>query len=318
MRPGLSNTRGLSYEDGLLVVGVRSAYAKDWLENRLYGTIQQHASEIAHRTTTIRFVVQGNMANDRTLRSTPPTGLLDIRPLSQPEIPSSDARGKPRRSTPATPSTRSSSGQANRLAHAGCLAVAENPGMAYNPLFIYGGVGLGKTHLLHAIGNRALQDSRSTLYVSAETFTNELINSIRNRTTEEFRATYRTIDVLLLDDIQFIISKERTQEEFFHTFNDLYQRQPPDRPLQRPPAQGVRRAGGAPALALRVGSDRRHPAARPGDAHRHPARQGRGTRHPGARRGARVHRPAGAEQHPRTGRRAQPRHRHQRGPWASP
>ena len=114
-------------------------------------------------------------------------------------------------------------GQANRLAHAGSLAVAENPGMAYNPLFVYGGVGLGKTHLLHAIGNYVLQREKRTLYVSAETFANEMINAIRNRTTEEFRAKYRTIDVLLLDDVQFIINKERTQEEFFHTFNDLYQ-----------------------------------------------------------------------------------------------
>jgi chromosomal replication initiator protein len=115
-------------------------------------------------------------------------------------------------------------GQANRLAHAGCLAVAENPGMAYNPLFIYGGAGLGKTHLLHAIGNQALQDNRSTLYVSTETFANELIQAIRNRTTEAFRARYRSIEVLLLDDVQFLINKEATQEEFFHTFNDLYQR----------------------------------------------------------------------------------------------
>jgi chromosomal replication initiator protein len=114
-------------------------------------------------------------------------------------------------------------GQSNRLAHAGSLAVAENPGLAYNPLFIYGGVGLGKTHLLHAVGNQSVQDQRRTLYVSAETFANELINSIRTRSTEEFRAKYRTIDVLLLDDVQFLINKERTQEEFFHTFNDLYQ-----------------------------------------------------------------------------------------------
>lgn len=220
----IDNTRGLSYEDGLLVVGVRSAYAKDWLENRLYGTIQRTLSEIAHRTTTIRFVVQGNIANDQDAAEHAALGLLDIHPLAQPEIPSSDAAREASQVNARYTFDAFVVGQANRLAHAGCLAVAEDPGMAYNPLFVYGGAGLGKTHLLHAIGNRALQDGRSTLYVSTETFANELILAIRNRTTEAFRARYRSIEVLLLDDVQFLINKEATQEEFFHTFNDLYQR----------------------------------------------------------------------------------------------
>jgi chromosomal replication initiator protein len=220
----IDNTRGLSYEDGLLVVGVRSAYAKDWLENRLYGTIQRTLSDIAHRTTTIRFVVQGNIANDQDAAERTIPALLDVLPLSQPEMPSSDAAREASQVNARYTFDAFVVGQANRLAHAGCLAVAENPGMAYNPLFVYGGAGLGKTHLLHAIGNRALQDGRSTLYVSTETFANELILAIRNRTTEAFRARYRSIEVLLLDDIQFLINKEATQEEFFHTFNDLYHR----------------------------------------------------------------------------------------------
>lgn len=113
-------------------------------------------------------------------------------------------------------------GKSNQLAHAASFAVAENPGRIYNPLFLYGGVGLGKTHLLHAVGHVGETTGLNVLYVTSEKFTNEIINAIRFQKTEEFRAKYRQIDILLVDDIQFIAGKESTEEEFFHTFNTLH------------------------------------------------------------------------------------------------
>ena len=214
----LNNTNSVSCEDGVLVVGVRSAYAKDWLENRLYGLIHSTVSDIAARTMTVRFIVQRSSVSEPEQVS-----LLNRQTL--PEV-SADQMAGDYASSRLNPKYTFDTfivGHSTRLAHAGCQAVAEQPGVAYNPLFIYGGVGLGKTHLLHAIGNHVVERGGNALYVSAETFANEMINGIRSRTNEQFRARYRTIGVLLLDDTQFLINKERTQEEFFHTFNDLHQ-----------------------------------------------------------------------------------------------
>jgi chromosomal replication initiator protein len=204
------NAEFISYEDGSFIIGVQNAYARDWLQNRLLSTVTRLLTGIMNRTVEVRFVVWQNP-------SKPPEKENNF--VSLPEL------------TSLAPNPTLNSrysfdtfvvGASNRLAHAASLAVAEKPAQAYNPLFLYGGVGLGKTHLLHAIGNLCHLRDLQVLYVSSEEFTNDLINAIRTHTTQAFREKYRRIDVLLVDDIQFIAGKESTQEEFFHTFNTLH------------------------------------------------------------------------------------------------
>lgn len=207
------DTKPVSYQDGMLTVGVRNAYARDWLENRLASTVNRLLFGITSSTVDVKFIVSGMEAEQ----------IADETPLPKP-IPAV-ASEQPLRSLSINPRYVFETyvvGSGNRLAHAACLAVAEKPARAYNPLFVYGGVGLGKTHLLHAIGNACLQRGLNILYVSSEEFTNDMIGSIRTHTNQAFREKYRSADVLLVDDIQFIAGKESTQEEFFHTFNTLH------------------------------------------------------------------------------------------------
>src|SRR5215510_12467156 len=206
------DTKPVSYQDGMLTVGVRNAYARDWLENRLATTVNRLLFGITSASVDVKFIVSGLEAEQVMDEPTPHRSQLEPVAVSE----------QPARSLTINPRYVFETyvvGSGNRLAHAACLAVAEKPARAYNPLFLYGGVGLGKTHLLHAIGNSCQARGLNVLYVSSEEFTNDMINAIRTHTTQAFREKYRSIDVLLIDDIQFIAGKESTQEEFFHTFN---------------------------------------------------------------------------------------------------
>lgn len=198
----VNTTKPLAYHDGTLVILTLNEFSRDWLETRFSTLIRSYLEHKYSRNFTLRFIT--------------PNGKENI------FFPKDEQR------QPLNPKYNFNTfvvGNNNRLAHAAALAVAEAPSKAYNPLFIYGGVGLGKTHILHAIGNHVLQNDQNykVVYVSSETFTNELINSIKDDETVEFRNKYRSVDVLLIDDIQFLAGKERTQEEFFHTFNTLHE-----------------------------------------------------------------------------------------------
>jgi len=211
----LKPMRPLGLTDGELTLSVQSPFARDWAENRLKPELTDVLSSLLGHALSLRFIVvqEGEPVRTDALPQPPRASFPD-------ELRHGNLN-------PRYTFDEFVIGNSNRFAHAASLAVAEAPAKAYNPLFLYGGVGLGKTHLMHAIGHRvtAANPRSNVVYVSSEKFTNEFIIAIKNNQTVEFRNKYRHADVLLIDDIQFLEGKEQTQEEFFHTFNSLHESQ---------------------------------------------------------------------------------------------
>src|SRR6478735_1643100 len=234
----LRQTTLVDFVDDVAVVAAPNTFSVSTLQTRYAAQVEQELASILGRPIRVRFTIMNSEREDA--RHEEPTS-SERRPEPR-RVPEAN---RPRRvdSPPPQPNQLELApttahglnpryvyanyvvGSSNRFAHAASLSVAEKPGGMYNPFFIHGGVGLGKTHLLHAIGHRALElrPNLSIVYVSSEKFTNDVINGIRTQRMDDFRSRYRTIDILMIDDIQFIAGKESTQEEFFHTFNTLYQ-----------------------------------------------------------------------------------------------
>lgn len=205
----------LSWYNGSILIEVPNHFSKDWLDERYAPLIKQAFEEVLGRETDVKLILSSEVPRD-LIKEKPQ--IVDKSTNNNVDLNDTSLNPKYTFDTFVV-------GNNNRFAHAASLAVAETPAKAYNPLFIYGGVGLGKTHLMHAIGHYIIQNNSDLKisYVTSEKFTNELINSIRFDNPESFRNKYRKTDVLLIDDIQFLAGKESTQEEFFHTFNTLYE-----------------------------------------------------------------------------------------------
>ncbi len=226
----LKETALVAVDDNRFRVAVPNGFAKDWLETRYRSLISQTLARVVGYSVQVDFEVREGMAitsdgdgDEATARSAPATPTQQRVRLEPGRVGSPE--GSSASINPRYTFRNFIVGSANRLAHAASLSVAERPGHAYNPLFLYGGVGLGKTHLMHAIGNQVLArfPRKRVVYATSEKFTNEFITGIQQGKIDDFRARYRRIDLLLIDDIQFIADKERTQEEFFHTFNAIHE-----------------------------------------------------------------------------------------------
>lgn len=253
----LAGSRPISLHEGTLYVEFPNKFFRDWVETRHIGQLQESLFQIAGETWNLRLVTRDEMNSDVPRAARPAT----VTPIHTSRANDTEATrpraGETSTDTPSVPAEAAAPvahkaprtpmkepepvasqslnpkytfdtfvvGSGNRFAHAASLATASEPAGVYNPLFLYGGVGLGKTHLMQAIGHYVLKHHKHmhVVYVSSERFTNDLINSLQEKKMVEFRQRYRNVDVLLIDDIQFIAGKESTQEEFFHTFNALYQ-----------------------------------------------------------------------------------------------
>lgn len=212
------NTNIASKQEGQIIISVPNGFTKEWLKNKYHKEILKAIQNIAPEINSIEYKIgQSGDGNQEPLKE------------KSEETAREEAAPRPRNLENFLNSSYTFDsfvvGPNNELAYAACVAVSKKPGQSYNPLFIYGGVGLGKTHLLQSIGNEVLKnDSNKRIkYASSEKFTNELIEAISGRNTKNFKNIYRDIDVLIIDDIQFLAGKEKTQEEFFHTFNTLYE-----------------------------------------------------------------------------------------------
>lgn len=222
------NTAILSFNDGLLVIGVPNVYAKDWLENKINGQLVSAIQTINPSVREVMFEIDPNLNLPDDGRAVDVTKFFgtEKKPRKLPnkqEVKLVEGISS-KCLNPKYNLQNFVVGPDNRLAHAAGLAVANSPGRTYNPLFVYGGVGLGKTHLLQAIGNEMLRNDsdKVVVYLTSERFTNEIVEAIRKRNSKAFKDRYRKVDCLIIDDIQFLANKDRTQEEFFHTFNELY------------------------------------------------------------------------------------------------
>jgi chromosomal replication initiator protein len=209
--------RFVTLEGSLLLVAAPHQFFKQWIEDNFLTQIEDAVRKETGGDISVEIVVGGEEEGEGARETEPELG-------SPPEIPASRQRSRNGALNPRYTFDRFVVGAGNQFAQAASFAVATDPAKSYNPLFLYGGVGLGKTHLLHAIGNLAFDHNPRIriCYITAEKFTNELIYCLRTNRMQDFKERYRNVDMLLVDDVQFIAGKQRTQEEFFHTFNDLY------------------------------------------------------------------------------------------------